>query len=65
LVQMTVWRKFGNKEGIEYVRLTMWATRKAREVPCAAEHSTAYNDVAAGQSHTSGNGREQTITALT
>jgi hypothetical protein len=40
----------------------MRATRKAGEVPCAADYSGTYNAVAAGQSH---NGREHTMTVLT
>ena len=48
-----------------YVRLTMRATRKAGEVPRAANYSGTYNAVAAGRCHVSGNGREHTMTALT
>jgi hypothetical protein len=47
------------------VRLTLRATRKAGEVPCAAEYSGTYNAVAVGQCHVSSNGYEHTITALT
>jgi hypothetical protein len=47
------------------VRLTMRATRKAGEVPSAADYSGTYNDVAAGRCHASSNGREHTMTVLT
>jgi len=47
------------------VGLTMRATRKAGEVPCAAYHGGTYDAVAAGQSHVSSNGWVHTITALT
>lgn len=36
----------------------MRATRKVGEIPCAANYSGTYNDVAAGQSHVSNNGHE-------
>ena len=44
----------------------MRATRKAGEVPCAADYSGTYNAVAAGQCHASSNGRdEHTMRVLT
>lgn len=49
---MTVRRKLGDEENelrMWCVRLTMRATRKTGDVPCAADYRGTYNTVAAGE----------------